>query len=266
MINILIVDVHTHLDNRLFKDDVDLVIARAKEAGVKRIITNGITPKTNRAALELAKKFDIVEAALGMYPEDALGPEDVDETAELKELKTKGGSYFDVDAEIEFIKKQKPIALGEVGLDYKWGSDEKRQKLVFQKFIELSEKLKVPLIVHSRNAESDVIDMLESSNAKKVVMHCFGGKHKLVRRSADLGHYFSIPCNVVRSDHFKKIANDLHLSQLLTETDAPYLSPFPDKRNEPSFIFESLKTLAEIKGMNVEETAQVIFQNYQKLF
>ena len=164
----------------------------------------------------MASRFYIVEAALGIYPQDALAAE-VDEESE-NPLKVKP---FDVDEELEFIKKQKPIALGEVGLEYKYGTDFETQKKVFQKFIELGEKLNVPLLIHSRKAELDVVEMIESSSIKKAVMHCFCGKLKLAKRAYDNGCFFSIPTNVVRNEHFQKIVEIVDIGKIFTETEAP---------------------------------------------
>ncbi|MBU2561624.1 MAG: TatD family hydrolase [Nanoarchaeota archaeon] len=255
---VLLVDVHAHLD--LFKDDLDGVIARAKAAGVKVIIANGVDSQTNRVVLDLAKKYDIVKPALGIYPPDALQQE-VDVGDYPIQLKP-----YDVDEELAFIEKSEPVALGEVGLDYKTGKDIAGQKELFQKFIDLSKKLDIPLIVHSRKAEQVVIDMLDASGAKKVVLHCFSGKKSLIKRAAGKGWSFSIPTNVVRSEHFQNMINMVHISQLLTETDAPLLSPFPGQRNEPAFVLESLKKIAELKGLTVEDAANAVFQNYQNLF
>lgn len=254
---IMIVDVHAHLDHQALIKNMPEIIARAKEAGVKKIITNGINSATNRISLDLAKKYDIVEAALGWYPRDALSEEELGLFKDSKLL--------DIEEELEFIKKQNFIALGEVGLDLKHGKDIKIQQEDFQKFIELSEKTKKPLIVHSRKAELQAIEQLESSKAK-IVMHCFGGKHKLAKRIADNGWSFSIPTNIVNSQHFQKIVENTNISQILTETDAPYLSPFKEKLNEPSFIVESIKKIAEIKGLEKIEVENNIFMNYQKKF
>ncbi|MFH1063844.1 MAG: TatD family hydrolase [Candidatus Woesearchaeota archaeon] len=256
----IFVDVHAHLDHALFKTDLDAVIERARQAGVKVIIANGVEPVTNRAVLALAEKYDIVKPALGIYPPDALEAETKEDTYPLK-LKP-----YDLDEEMEFIEKSKPIALGEVGLDYKNGSNKGMQKKVFQRFIDLSEKMDIPLIIHSRKAESDVVDMLESSDAKKIILHCFSGRQHLVRRAAGHGWSFSIPTNVVRSQQFQEMVELVHISQLLTETDSPYLTPFREKRNEPAFVVESLKKIAELKGMTVEDTANNVFMNYQKMF
>ncbi|MFC1754398.1 TatD family hydrolase [Thermoproteota archaeon] len=241
----LLVDVHAHLDDEKFKEDMDSVIDRAREAGVKKIITNGIDAATNRVSLELAKKYDIVDVALGWYPQEHPG---------------------ELDDELEFIKKQKFVAVGEVGLDYKRDYDKEKQKKDFQKMIDLAKKFDKPLIVHSRQAEEDVIEMLEKAEAKKVVMHCFSGNFKLVKKVADNGWSFSIPVNIVKSDHFQKLVGEVNISQLLTETDAPWLGPDPGKRNEPAFVVETVKKIAEVKNMTVKDVENNIFMNFQNMF
>ncbi len=255
----ILIDVHAHLE---LLDDLDSVIQRAKQAGVKKIISQGVNPKTNRIVLDLAKKYDIVEPALGVYPVDALARE-TEKDADDHPFKPEP---FDFDEELRWIEQQKPIALGEIGLDYKNGKDKDTQKEHFIKFIELSRRLDIPLIIHSRKAELDVIDLLEKHQANKVILHCFSGKLKLVRRAADLRYCFSIPANIVRSQHFQKMVEMIGINQLLTETDAPYLSPFPDKPNEPAFVLETIKKIAEIKGMTEEDVATNIFMNYQRIF
>ncbi len=140
------------------------------------------------------------------------------------------------------------------------------QKEIFIKIIKLSKKINKPLIIHSRKAESDIIDILENSDAKKVILHCFSGKLKLIKKAAELGYYFSVPTNVVRSSQFQKLVEMVDINQLLTETDSPYLSPYKNRRNEPAFIIETIKKIAEIKNISINETANNIFMNYQKVF
>lgn len=262
----MLVDVHAHLDHSKFKKDLDEVIERAKKAGVKAIITSGVNSSTNRKILEIAKKYDIVKPSFGLYPLDALAKE-----IEIGEANgfVRDTEKIDVDAELKWIEKNKDkcIAIGECGLDYKWISGkEKEQKNIFQKVITLVEKINKPIIIHSRKAELDVINMLESSNIKKIIMHCFSGRKHLIKRIANNGWFFSIPPIIVRLQQFQIMAEMVNLNQLLTETDCPYLSPYPGKRNEPSFVIETIKKLAEIKQITQEETEKIIFMNYQNLF
>ncbi len=262
----ILADVHAHLDHERFKKDLDNVISRAKEAGVKSIITSGVNSSTNRIALRIAEKYELVKASFGLYPIDALA----------KELEVGEASGFvrdtepvDVDMELEWIKenKDKCIAIGECGLDYHWlTGKEKEQQKIFHKVIELAEKINKPIIVHSRKAELDAVEMLESSNVKKIIMHCFHGSKKLILRAAGNGWFFSVPPVITRLQHFQMMAEIVGINQLLTETDCPYLSPFPGERNEPAFIVESVKKIAEIKGFTAEETANNIWMNYTRIF
>jgi len=262
----LLVDVHTHLDHERFKGDLDKVIFRAKEAGVKAIITSGVNSATNRLILKIAEKYDIVKASFGLYPIDALDKElEVGEASGF----VRDTEKIDVDSELEWIRKNKDkcVAVGECGLDYHWVSGkENEQKKVFQKVIDLVEKIDKPIIIHSRKAELDAIEMIESSNLKKVVMHCFTAKKSLIRRAAENGWSFSVPPVIVRLQHFQTLVEMVNINQLLTETDAPYLSPFPGERNEPAFVIETIKKIAEIKNMTKEDVENNIYMNYTNVF
>lgn len=261
----MLVDIHAHLDHERFAKDLDEVIKRAKQAGVVSIITAGVNSSTNRRALEIAKKYDIVKASLGLYPLDALE----------KELKVEAQGFgrdlesLDVDQELEFIKKNKDhiIAIGEVGMDFNWGREfEKQQEENFLKVISLAEKINKPLIVHSRKAEKECLDVLESSRIKKVNLHCFSARKSIVKRAEDLGFYFSIPAVITRLIHFKELVSRVNSKQLLTETDAPYLAPVAGIRCEPMHVKETIRQISKIKKITEEETINIIFMNYQKLF
>lgn len=247
----MIVDVHSHLDDKAFDHDLPQVLERAKKAGVVHIVLNGLNPPNNRKIMELNAKHPLLSVACGIYPIDAvsLGEEDV-------------------EAEISWIRQnaKKIIGIGEVGLDYKWTEDRVTQKHVFVRMIKLAKELEKPIIVHSRNAEADVIAILEENGATKVVMHCFSGKRALAARITKNGWYLSIPPNVVRSDHFQTIVKDTSINNLLTETDAPYLGPTKDGRNEPANIVLTIQKIAQIKGFEPKEVEQSLYMNYQRLF
>ena len=245
-----IADVHTHLD--IFpKADILHVIRRAEAAGVSAIINNGVNPKTNRLTLELAKKYPVVKAALGIYPIDGLAMTDEE-----------------IDSELRFIEKNKDIivGIGEVGIDYLKTEDRVRQKVVFQKQIDLAMKIQKPLIVHSRKAESNTIEMLISAGAKKVVMHCCMADMQTVKKAQDAGFMFSIPCLIKSSSHFKKVVENLPMSRILTETDAPFLHYDRSRKSEPALIPETIAEIARIKGLTPVDCANIIYQNYQSLF
>lgn len=257
----MLVDVHCHLFHEKFKSDLDKVIERARKNNVKVIISSGVNAPTNRETLEIAKKYDIVKASLGLYPIDLLGKQD--EVGLTRQIEP-----FVLEDELEFIKKNKNkiIAIGECGLDFAFSKEYDKQIKNFEKIISFAEKIKKPLIVHSRKAEKECLDLLESSKLKKVMLHCFSGNKKLIKRGYELGCYFSIPTVIVRLQHFQTLVEMVDISRLLTETDAPWLSPYPDKRNEPSFVFEVIKKIAEIKKLDKKEVENIIFMNYQNLF
>ncbi|MBN2454018.1 TatD family hydrolase [Candidatus Woesearchaeota archaeon] len=241
----LLIDVHCHLE--LFKEEVSKVVERAENAGVRVIITSGMDSATNRKALSLSRKFKIVKPSLGIYPTDKL-------------------SYPEIEAELKFIsgKKDKIVAVGEIGLDYTL-PDKKKQQDLFESQLFLAEKVGKPVIVHSREAEADVIKMLKGHSCK-AVLHAFHGSVKLVREAAESGIFFSIPSNIGRSEQFQRIVKEVPLSHLLTETDAPFLAPEKGQRSEPAFVAQTVKKIAEIKGLDEIEAANIIYSNYQNLF
>jgi len=243
------IDVHCHLD--MIELDIMNVIENAMMKDVKIIVTQGVNPNSNRIVLSLAEKNNIVRAALGIYPLEALAL-----------------SVEEIDDEIEFIRKNKDklSAIGEVGMDFKESNDKERQKKIFNKFVKLSIELEKPIIVHSRKAELECIEILEKNNAKKVVMHCFSGKFSLVKRIIDNGWFFSIPGSVKNSEHFQKIIKETPIEQLLCETDSPYLHPDKEWPNEPANVVVSYEKIGEIKGLKLDEVKKKVFDNYFKLF
>lgn len=262
-----LIDIHAHLESSRFKKDLAETIERAKKSGIATIINSGVNPETNRETLELSKKYEIIKCSFGIYPIDAIAKE-IESNGEKFPRGTKS---FDIEEELNWIEKHKDdcIAIGEVGLDYNWPEFTKykeKQIEVFEKTITLSKKIDKPLIIHSRKAELDAIEILEKSKCKKVVMHCFNGKKSLIKRGVENGWFFSVPPVITRLDHFKLLVEIVPLKQLLTETDAPYLSPVAGTRNEPANITTTIKEIAKIKNLKEKDVAEKIFNNAQKLF
>ena len=264
-----LVDVHCHINHELFKDDLDETVERARNAGVQRILVSGVNPESNQAVLEIVKRHpDILKASLGIYPIDALGltPDEVG-------LPHHEGK-INLEEEFAFLEKHQDeiTAIGEIGMDFHWASKEdtyKQQADNFRKIIRFAIKIKKPIIIHSRKAERECIDILEEeiqNNEIPVSQHCFSGKKGLIKRAAALGHYFSVPANILKSSQFETMAKIVPITQLLTETDAPWLTPFTGKRNEPAFVIESIKKIAEVKGISQKEAADQVWKNYQKVF
>ena len=156
-------------------------------------------------------------------------------------------------------------------MDLHSGKDIERQKGIFAKILDVAKKLDKPVLIHSRKAESEALNMLEKHDMKKVVMHCFTAKKSLVKRAYENGYYFSIPPVAIRLQQFQDMIEMIDINHLLTETDAPFLSPFKNEDgsfnvNEPAYVVETVKKIAEIKKMDIEEVKKNIWMNYQRLF
>jgi len=259
-----LVDVHCHLSHKSLYNQLDEVIERAKKAGVARIISSGINTNENRRVLEMAKKYPgVIRPSFGIYPIDALGLSPDEEGLLGQQGK------IDIEEEFKFIEQHKDIlaGIGEVGLDFKVAPEyKKEQKEIFQRIIEFTERLNKPIIIHSRGAELECIEMLESSRIKKVVLHCFGGRKHIIKRAADKGFYFSIPPVITRLTHFQELVKEVNINQLLTETDSPWLGPVANQTNEPANVIFAVNKIAEIKGFDKLETEHSIFMNYQNVF
>ncbi|MBT4651188.1 TatD family hydrolase [Candidatus Woesearchaeota archaeon] len=259
-----LVDVHCHLNQDLFKKDLDEVIQRAKDVGVKAIVISGTNPAANQQVLELAKKDPILKVSLGLHPIDALGLSEGETGIPRVEGK------IDLEKEFKFIEdnKDKIVAIGEIGLDYHWDKEHhQEQQEVFRKILRLAIKLNKPVIIHTWAGEEDCINILEEEVKDKVpvVLHCFGGRKSLVTRGVELGYCFSVPPSTIRTGNFNTMIKKIPLQQLLTETDSPWQSPFKGERCEPAHVLETIKKIAEIKNISEEEAADQIWENYQKI-
>ena len=249
---VLLVDVHAHLDDKKFSDDLPAVLKRAEAGGVKFVVCNGVGPESNRVVHSLSQHHPLVKPAYGLDPTESLPLTD----AEVKK-------------ELAWIQKQEFVAFGEVGLDHKWTTDSKdqeKQVRMFSRVLQLAKSMDKPIIVHSRKAERECIDMIRDSGVKRVVFHCFGGKLKLVREIRDEKWYLSIPPSIVRDEHFQRIVEEVPVKQLLTETDSPYQGPEPGMRNEPANVRFVVEKIAKIKEQTVEEIANQLFANYLRIF
>ena len=260
-----LVDVHCHLNHISYKDNLGEVLKRAKDKGIQEIIVSGTNTASNKQVLELAQLNPIIKVSLGMHPIDVLG---------LSEGETgipKQKEPINLEKEFAFIEKNKEkiVAIGEVGLDYHWDKDHhQEQKKIFKKIIRFAIKIKKPLVIHTWEAEEDVLNMLEEEvhGEIAIILHCFGGRKSLVTKAKDLGYYFSIPPSTVRTGNFNTMIKKVPLGQLLTETDAPWQGLYKGEINEPAYVLETIKKIAEIKKMKVEEVAEQIWKNYQKVF
>lgn len=255
------VDSHCHIDGPEYDSDRDEVIARARDAGVTTMLNVGTGDPHSGAferAVELSEKHSEIYCAIGVHPHDA--------------------KLFDAAAEQRLIdlakKSSRVIAWGEIGLDYHYDhSPRDVQREVFRRQLRIARELKLPVVIHSRNADDDTIAILReglSGCERAGVMHCFGGGLQMARSAIDLGFYISFAGNLTfkKADDLRDIARQLPLDRLLVETDCPYLTPVPfrGKRNEPARVAETARCLAELKGVEFEETGRVTSENFGQLF
>ena len=242
------IDVHCHLDFYNNKE-IKKIIENSKKSNVKIIVVNGVNPKSNKRIIEISNNYPEIKASLGLYPTDSVKL-----------------SKDQIQEEIEFIKKNEIIAIGEIGLDLKELESLDKQEKNFRKMLKLAKELNKPVIVHSRKAEKQVIEILKAENIKKVVMHCFCGKIKLVEKIIENNWMLSIPSNVKHSEQFQKMIEIAPIENLLCETDSPFLHPDKEMNNTPVNVIESYKKIAEIKNLKIEKVEKEIEKNYKRIF
>jgi len=254
----MLIDSHTHIQGKEYAGDVEAVIARAREAGVEKIIAVGGAGdmSSNTEAVALAKTFPDIYATVGMHPHDA---KDVG-ADELKKLK-------------DLAAAPKVIAVGETGLDYYYDhSPRDVQRRVFAEFIHLARETGLPIVVHERDAAQDVADLLRTEGAGELrgVIHCFTGDYEAACAYLDLGFYISFTGIITfkNANLLREVVRRVPLDRMLVETDSPYLTPVPHrgKRNEPAYVQYVAETIAKIKCVSLEEVARVTTQNVRELF
>ncbi|MFC7370827.1 TatD family hydrolase [Fictibacillus iocasae] len=249
-------DTHAHLNAHQFQEDREEVIQRALDEGVEKIVVVGFDEQTIKDALALAEEYDFIYAAVGWHPVDAIDMTD-EHLAWIEEL----------------AAHPKVVALGEMGLDYHWDkSPAEVQKEVFRRQIQLAKKVKLPIIIHNRDATQDVVDILREEDASEVggIMHCYGGSLETAQQCMEMNFYISFggPVTFKNARKVKEVAKEIPLEWLLIETDCPYLSPHPlrGKRNEPSYVKYVAETLAELKEIHLEELIKKTSDNAHRIF
>jgi len=253
----MLVDSHCHLDFPDFASELDAVVARAQAASVGRMVTISTRVKRHAQLLAIAERFPAVTCSVGTHPHHA--HEELDVTAE--EL-------------IARAQHPKVVAIGEAGLDYHYdNSPRDAQEQGFRTHIAAARATGLPLVIHAREADDDTARILEEESRKgafPAVLHCYTGGPDLARRALALGHFISFTGIVTfkNSAALREIAKSVPADRFLVETDAPYLAPLPyrGKRNEPAYVVEVAKVLAEVRGMTLEELSRRSTENFFKLF
>jgi len=253
----MFIDSHCHLDFPDFAAELDAVVARARAAGIERMVTISTRVARQAELLAITERFPDVYCSVGTHPHYA--HEELDITAADLVARTRGA---------------KVVALGEAGLDYHYdNSPREAQEQGFRSHIAAARETGLPLVIHTRDADSDTARILEEETGKgafPAVLHCFTGGPELARRAVALGLFISFTgiLTYKNSDALRAIAAELPADRILVETDAPYLAPksFRGKRNEPAFVVETAKVLAETRGVSLDEIAQQTTANFFSLF
>ncbi len=250
------IDTHAHLDFKDYENNLDEVVQEIIDAGIEKVIIPGVTiPETDRV-VKLIEKYDMLYGAVGLHPSEANSWRD--DTCDL--LK-------------EYAKHPKIIAIGEVGLDYYWDkSFVEQQQFVFKEQINLAKKMKLPLIVHDRDAHADTISILKDTSAGEVgvIMHCFSGSTEFAMECVNEGFYVALggPVTFKNSKKPKEVAKTVPLDKLLLETDSPFLAPHPfrGKLNSPAKIPLIAEEIAKLRNITLEELASATTDNVERVF
>ncbi len=247
----MMIDTHAHLD---FFENPEEIVERAKEKQVDKIIVAGVGPDKFHDIINLIDKFDNVYGSLGVHPEDI----DKFSSETLKEIAS-------------LSTHPKIRAIGEIGLDYYWNKENKEEQInLFKAQLELAEALELPVMVHDREAHGDTMSILDAYNLKNVILHCFSGSVEMALQCVLRGYYLGIGgvLTFKNAKTIKEVVKEIPLSNLVLETDCPYLTPHPfrGEQNEPSYIPLIAREIANIKDISMDEVAQVTTINASKVF
>lgn len=251
-------DTHCHLQYHKFDEDRDEVIKRAFDTGIKMICV-GTDYEMSEKAIELATKYDGIWASVGLHPNDNLE------------------ESFDIEKYTKLAENTKVIAIGEIGLDYYRTPDEEQQKIQKQRLLEqisLAIRINKPVIIHCRNAHEDMTQIIENWKLKtenstlRGVIHSFTGTLQEAQKYVELGFYIGLNGIITFARDYDEVVKQIPLDRILTETDAPFLTPVPNrgKRNEPSYVQFVVEKIAEIREINPDEVASITTQNAIELF
>ena len=265
-----IFDSHAHYNDEKFELDREETLQKALNAGVKKIICAGYSVESSKQAIKIASEHNYIYATVGISPNDI--PTFENENTDVKKF------FFEevLNEQLIEIKKlaksEKIVAIGEIGLDYYWNKENKQnQKSAFVKQIEIANELDLPIVIHTREAIADTIDILKKYIViNKGVFHCCPLNIDLIREALKLGFYISFagPITFKNSKNATDVINLVPLDRILIETDSPYLAPEPMRgtRNDSSNLIYTLKKIADVKQISVEEVAKITYENTKNIF
>ena len=255
-------DSHAHYNDEKFDEDREELIQKIYESGVTRLINAGYSLESSKYALEIANNYE------WMYTISGISPNDIPDSSEKLEIELAQLENFIISNN----NTNKIVGIGEIGLDYYWNKDNMElQKEAFIKQINLANKLNLPIIIHTREAVMDTLDILKKNNViKKGVFHCCPLNRELVKEALKLDFYISFagPITFKNSKNANEIIEMVPLDRILIETDSPYLSPEPNrgKRNDSRNVRYTAQKIADVKNMELEEIAKITYENANKIF
>ncbi len=250
----MLFDTHAHLNDERFDDDREELIMSLNSNGVGAYCEIGYDVESSKRAVSLAAKYDFVYAACGVHPHD---------TQNLCEK--------DMESLKKLLESPKAVALGEIGLDYYYDNSERdKQRMWFDRQLKLADEIKKPVVIHTRDAMADTIDILKANPNNTGIIHCYSGSKESARILLDMGYYISFagPLTFKNANTALEVAAFVPDDRILIETDSPYLAPVPyrGKRNCPVYVCEVAKKLAEIKGKSFEEISEISFENAKRVY
>ena len=253
----MLFDSHAHLNDERFDEDREELINSLKAKGVDLVLNPGACIETSKSSVELANKYDFIYAAVGVHPHD-VGEMTEDDIETLRKFA---------------LENEKVKAIGEIGLDYYYDNSPREiQKKWFKRQIELANELKLPIIIHDRDAHGDTFEIIKNTKSPEIgcVLHCYSGNVELAKEYVKMGCYISIPGTVTFKNNKKtrEVAKEIPLEYLLIETDSPYMAPEPHrgKRNDPSLVQFVADKIAQEKGISYEQVCEATKENAKRFF
>ena len=246
------IDTHAHIYNDDYTNRIDDLIKEANAKGVEKIISVGVNLATSEECVKLAEKYTCVYATCGFHPHEA----------------AKAPKRYLYELE-QFYEHPKVVAVGEIGLDYYYNfSDQKDQKRVYHDQLEMASCLELPVVVHCRNADNDILKGIQESEYESGVIHCFASDLKFANSIIEIGFHISFTGMITFVKELESVVREIPLEKMMLETDSPYLSPIPHrgKQNEPSRVIHIAEKIAELKEISLDDVAKSTTETAHNLF
>ena len=259
--NMELFDTHSHYNDEKFNEDREQIIKDTYESGVTKFVCAGYNIESSKKAIEMSQKYEFIYSICGISPNDIPQSEQElwKDVAEISKI-------------IKENKTNKLVAIGEIGLDYYWNKENKElQKEAFIKQIDLANEINLPIVIHSRDASIDTIEIIREHPVRKAgIFHCCQFNQEMIRQALELGYYISFagPVTFKNSKNASDIVEMVPLDRILIETDSPYLSPEPKrgKRNDSRNVKFIAQKIADFKGMSIDEIAKITYENALRIF